>query len=45
MLVMAPEATYFDTSSNLIQAGRFDALFPKETIHFDAETGRFTIKD
>lgn len=45
MLVMAPEATYFDTPTKLIKAGRFDALFPKETIHFDSETGRFTIKN
>lgn len=45
MLVMAREETYFDTPSNLIKDGRFDTLFPKETIHFDSETGRFTIKD
>jgi len=45
MLVMAPEATYFDTPASLIKSGRFDVLFPKETIHFDSETGRFTIKD
>jgi iron complex transport system ATP-binding protein len=44
MIVMTPEATYFDTPKDLIKAGRFDALFPKEMIHFDAETGRFTIK-
>ncbi|MFT4668704.1 MAG: iron complex transport system ATP-binding protein [Flavobacteriaceae bacterium] len=45
MLVMTPEATYFDTPTDLIKAGRFDALFPKEMIHFDPETGRFTIKN
>jgi iron complex transport system ATP-binding protein len=44
MIVMTPEATYFDTPKDLIKDGRFDALFPKEMIHFDAETGRFTIK-
>ncbi len=45
MIVMAPEATYFDTPSNLISSGRFDSLFPKDTIDFDQKTGRFTIKN
>ncbi len=44
MLVMGPEANYFDTTLNLIEKGRFDTLFPKETIDFDKNTGRFTIK-
>jgi len=44
MIVMAPEATYYDQPCNLIEKGRFDALFPKETIDFDSKTGRFTIK-
>ncbi len=44
MLVMAPEGCYFDQPCNLIEAGRFDALFPKETITFNTETGRFSIK-
>ena len=44
MVVMTPEATYFDTPADLIKAGRFDTLFPIDTIHFDAKTGRFTIK-
>ncbi len=44
LLVMTSEATYYDSPCKLIQAGRFDALFPKETIDFDATTGRFTIK-
>lgn len=45
MIVMAPEATYFDAPDKLIEAGRFDTLFPKETIDFDQKTGRFTIKN
>ncbi len=44
MLVMTPETTYFDAPCNLIEAGRFEALFPSETIFFDPKTGRFTIK-
>jgi iron complex transport system ATP-binding protein len=44
MIVMTNNETHFDTPCNLIESGRFDALFPKETIDFDAKTGRFTIK-
>lgn len=44
MLVMAMNETYFDDACKLIEAGRFDALFPKETIDFDGKTGRFTIR-
>ncbi len=44
MLVMAKNETYFDDPCKLIEAGRFDTLFPKETINFDGETGRFMIR-
>ncbi len=44
MLVMAKSETFFDQPCNLIESGRFDTLFPKETIHFDGKTGRFVIK-
>ncbi|PVW14732.1 ABC transporter ATP-binding protein [Marixanthomonas spongiae] len=44
MLVMTGNANYFDTPCNLIEAGHFDALFPKDTIHFDKNTGRFTVR-
>jgi iron complex transport system ATP-binding protein len=44
MLVMAVNENYFDSPCKLIEAGRFDALFPKETIDFDGKTGRFTIR-
>lgn len=44
MLVMASEATYFEDPYKLIEDGRFDTLFPKDTIDFDKKTGRFTIK-
>ncbi len=43
MLVMTPQETFFDKPCKLIEAGRFDALFPKETIDFDNKTGRFII--
>ena len=44
MLVMAKGETYFDDPCKLIESGRFDSLFPKETIDFDAKTGRFVIR-
>ena len=44
MLVMAPGATYFASPCELISAGNFETLFPKETIDFDPKTGRFSIK-
>lgn len=44
MLVMASNKSYFDKPCKLIEAGRFNSLFPKETIDFDAQTGRFRIK-
>lgn len=44
MLVMANNENHFDSPCKLIKAGRFDALFPKETIDFDGKTGRFTIR-
>lgn len=44
MLVMAKSETYFDAPCKLIESGRFDSLFPKETIDFDGKTGRFTIR-
>lgn len=45
ILVMTPTTTYFDTPKNLIEAKRFEVLFPKDTIEFDADTGRFTVKN
>jgi iron complex transport system ATP-binding protein len=44
MIVMSPEETYFGSPCQLIEAGRFDALFPSETINFDGKTGKFGIK-
>lgn len=44
MLVMSPKKVSFDTPCNLIKQGSFDALFPKNTINFDKNTGRFSIK-
>lgn len=44
MIVMAANETFFDTPCKLIEAGKFDSLFPTETIGFDKATGRFTIR-
>lgn len=44
MLLMDKHASYFNSPCKLIEAGNFDALFPKETIDFDPKTGRFLIK-
>lgn len=44
MIVMAKDENFFDEPCKLIDAGKFDALFPKETIAFDSITGRFTIR-
>lgn len=44
ILVLSPEGNYFGTPGSLINDGKFDSLFPKNTIQFDRETGRFTIK-
>ncbi|MAP81365.1 MAG: ABC transporter ATP-binding protein [Aequorivita sp.] len=44
MLVMSKDENYFNDPCKLISEGRFNALFPKETIDFDANTGRFVVK-
>lgn len=44
MIVMTESQTFFDSPCRLIESGKFDALFPKETIGFDPSTGRFTIR-
>lgn len=43
IIIMTEDKTYFGEPCELIEAGRFDALFPTETIVFDKNTGRFTI--
>lgn len=44
LVVMTKDETMFDTPCSLIEAGRFNTLFPSQTIEFDAKTGRFVIK-
>lgn len=44
IIVMTEDQTFFGEPCKLIENGRFDALFPSETIQFDSNTGRFTIK-
>ncbi len=45
MLVMAPDTIYIDTPEQLIEQGCFNDLFPKETIQFNTELKRFTLKN
>lgn len=45
MIVMDKKATYVDEPCKLIDAGRFNALFPEDSIQFDAKSGRFTIRN
>lgn len=45
MMVLTPEAFYFDEPCRLISEGKFKTLFPEDTIVFDAKTGKFTVKD
>ncbi|MDX1462222.1 MAG: ABC transporter ATP-binding protein [Marinirhabdus sp.] len=44
MIVMTPDNVYLDEPCNLIRDGKFDSLFPEDAIHFDKNTGRFSIK-
>ncbi|MBT8263619.1 MAG: ABC transporter ATP-binding protein [Bacteroidia bacterium] len=45
MIVMSEDEIYVDEPCKLIEQGRFNSLFPEDTIHFDTNTGRFTIKN
>jgi iron complex transport system ATP-binding protein len=45
MIVMEKDAIHVDEPCKLIEHGRFNSLFPEDTIHFDANSGRFTIKN
>ncbi len=45
MIIMEQSATHVDSPHNLIEAGRFNSLFPEDTIHFDVQSGRFTIRN
>lgn len=44
IIVMTEKNIFFDTPCKLIEAGRFNSLFPSKTIAFDSNTGRFTIR-
>ena len=44
MLVMTDAQIVMDTPEALIKNGHFSRLFPKESIRFDTEKGRFTIE-
>ena len=45
MMIMTEEKVVVASPQELIQAGHFETLFPKDSIFFDTQTGRFTIKD
>lgn len=45
MVVLDDSNTYVGEPCELIEAGRFDNLFPADTIHFDPKNGRFTIRN
>ncbi len=45
MIVMTPEAILVDEPCNLISQGHFNSLFPEDSIFFDSETGRFTVRE
>ena len=45
MIVMEKDAIHVDEPCKLIEQGRFNSLFPEDTIHFDTQSGRFTIKN
>ncbi|MCO5726003.1 ABC transporter ATP-binding protein [Robiginitalea marina] len=43
ILVLQPATARFGTPCELIEAGCFEALFPADTIRFDAESGYFRV--
>lgn len=45
MILMTEEEALVDTPDQLIKKGHFNELFPKDTIFFDSDTGRFNIKN
>lgn len=45
MMVMTSTDFHFNDPCQLIESGKFAALFPDDTILFDQKTGRFTVKD
>jgi len=45
MILMTEQGTLIDAPKQLIKNGHFNDLFPADTIFFDSDTGRFTIKN
>lgn len=45
MVLMTEKETLVNTPKRLINNGHFNDLFPEDTIFFDPNTGRFTIKN
>ncbi len=45
MMVFSEDGFFFNDPCMLIEQGKFEALFPKDSIEFDAKTGRFKIRD
>lgn len=44
MLIMDNDQNPFDSPSALIKQGKFDTLFPRDTIRFDSDSGVFKIQ-
>lgn len=44
ILILGQDQHYFGAPSELIEAGHFNNLFPKEVISFDADSGSFKIQ-
>jgi iron complex transport system ATP-binding protein len=44
ILVLQPGHAHFGSPCELIEAGDFDELFPRDTIHFDPQSGMFRVK-
>ncbi|NND63253.1 MAG: ABC transporter ATP-binding protein, partial [Flavobacteriaceae bacterium] len=45
MLLMTENKLFCDSPSRLISEGKFNTLFPENTISFDPSSGRFTIQN
>lgn len=45
IVILDKTSWYEGQPCTLIEEGRFDALFPDDSVHFDKRTGRFTIRN
>ncbi|MAO09289.1 MAG: ABC transporter ATP-binding protein [Alteromonas sp.] len=45
MMVLSPEGFSYNDPCQLIEEGKFESLFPKDTVQFDEKIGKFILKD